>query len=290
MSSEPLTEATYILNAFQSAIASAERVFELLDEEPEPEDCASAVRIENPKGSISFENVQFGYGDTLLMDGVSFDVQAGQKVAIVGPTGAGKTTLINLLMRFYEIKDGSIKVDGVDIRNLERHYLRSLFGMVLQDSWIFDGTISENIAYGRHQATKSEIVAAAKTARADYFIRTLPDDYDSLMNDENATLSQGQKQLLCIARAILSDPYILLLDEATSSVDTRTEIEIQKAMDNLMEGRTSFIIAHRLSTIKNADLILVMDKGTIKEKGTHEELLQKGGIYHQIYNSQFAAQ
>ncbi len=289
MSQEPLTEASYVLNSLQSAIASAERVFEVLDEEEDVPDGESTRRIKSPKGDIAFENVQFGYGEDLLMDGVNFEVKAGQKVAIVGPTGAGKTTLVNLLMRFYELRGGSIKVDGIDITELERHYLRSLFGMVLQDTWIFDGTVSENIAYGQHRASKSEIINAAKMARADYFIRTLPQGYDSVMNDENATLSQGEKQLLCIARAILANPTILLLDEATSSVDTRTEVQIQKAMDSLMKGRTSFIIAHRLSTIKNADIILVMDQGSIVETGSHHELLKKGGMYSEIYNSQFAS-
>jgi len=289
MSQEPMTEASFILNSLQSAIASAERVFELLDEEEEVKDSPTAKRLQRPEGNIAFENVQFGYGDELLMKGVNFQVKAGQKVAIVGPTGAGKTTLVNLLMRFYEVQGGAIKVDGVDIRNFERQYLRSLFGMVLQDSWIFDGTVAENIAYGRHKAKKSEIINAARAARADYFIRTLPQGYDTVMNDENANLSQGEKQLLCIARAILAKPHFLLLDEATSSVDTRTELQIQKAMDNLMQGRTSFIIAHRLSTIKNADVILVMDKGDIVEVGNHEELLSQGGMYSEIYNSQFAS-
>jgi len=289
MSQEPLTEATFVLNSLQSAIASAERVFEILDEEEDVADNKVVKTLKVPQGNITFENVQFGYGKDLLMDGVNFEVKAGQKVAIVGPTGAGKTTLVNLLMRFYELRGGSIKVDGVDIKSFERHYLRSLFGMVLQDSWIFDGSISQNIAYGRHRASKSEIVNAARMARADYFIRTLPQGYESVMNDENATLSQGEKQLLCIARAILANPTILLLDEATSSVDTRTELHIQKAMDNLMKGRTSFIIAHRLSTIKNADIILVMDNGNIVEAGNHNELLQKGGKYSEIYNSQFAS-
>ena len=292
MSQEPLTEASYVLNSLQSAIASAERVFEFLDEEEETPDNEQAKNLEKPRGNIAFENVQFGYGDDLLMTGVNFEVKAGQKVAIVGPTGAGKTTLVNLLMRFYEVRGGAIKIDGVDIRDFERQYLRSLFGMVLQDSWIFDGTISENIAYGRHgsdEVTQPEIVTAAKMARADYFIRTLPQGYDTVMNDETASLSHGEKQLLCIARAILSDPYFLLLDEATSSVDTRTEVHIQKAMETLMRGRTSFIVAHRLSTIKNADVILVMDNGNIVETGSHEELLQKGGTYSDIYNSQFAS-
>lgn len=289
MSQEPLTEASFVLNSLQAAIASAERVFEMLDEEEEVAESISPQRIKAPKGDIAFENVQFGYGDNLLMEGVNFKVKAGQKIAIVGPTGAGKTTLVNLLMRFYELRGGSIKVDGIDIKDFERHYLRSLFGMVLQDTWIFGGSISENIAYGRHRASKSEIVAAAKMARADYFIRTLPQGYDSVMNDENATLSQGEKQLLCIARAILANPTILLLDEATSSVDTRTEVQIQKAMDKLMKGRTSFIIAHRLSTIKNADIILVMNNGDIVETGSHEELLKKDGMYSEIYSSQFAS-
>jgi len=291
MSSEPMAEAGYVANSLQSAIASAERVFELLDEEEEPCDSETPVRLNDPQGYIAFDNVQFGYGEKLLMDGVSFSVKAGQKVAIVGPTGAGKTTLVNLLMRFYEVQGGAITVDGVDIRDFERQYLRSLFGMVLQDSWIFDGTIKENISYGRHgdnKATQAEVVQAAKMARADFFIRTLPQGYDTVMSDENANLSQGEKQLLCIVRAILADPYFLLLDEATSSVDTRTELHIQRAMDVLMQGRTSFVIAHRLSTIKNADVILVMDHGTIVETGSHDELLKNGGMYAELYNSQFA--
>jgi len=290
MSADPLVEASYVLNALQSAIAASERVFELLDEEEEIPDSKNAQTLAIPQGNITFENVKFGYGEDLLMDGVSFDIKAGQKVAIVGPTGAGKTTMVNLLMRFYEVRGGVIKVDGVDIREFEREYLRSLFGMVLQDSWIFDGTIRENIAYGRlDKPAKADVVSAAKMARADYFIRTLPQNYYTVMNDENASLSQGEKQLLCIARTILANPHFLLLDEATSSVDTRTELHIQKAMDTLMKGRTSFIIAHRLSTIKNADIILVMDKGTIVETGSHNELLQKGGMYSDIYNSQFAS-
>lgn len=286
--SEPLAEASYVANSFQAAIASAERVFDVLDETEELDDSAGVNLTELPKGNIRFENVRFGYGKDLLMDGVNFQVKAGQKVAIVGPTGAGKTTLINLLMRFYELNDGSITIDGLDIRKFKRHHLRSLFGMVLQDSWLSNDTISSNIAYGRHKATKAEIVEAAKMAHADYFIRTLPKGYESVISDETANLSQGQKQLLCIARAFLANPHILLLDEATSSVDTKTEVEIQKAMDNLMGGRTSFVIAHRLSTIKNADLILVMDKGTIVEKGSHQELLQQEGLYSEIYQSQFA--
>jgi len=302
MSAEPMAEAGYVTNSLQSAIASAERVFELLDEEEEVTESTNPTVLDKPRGDIAFENVQFGYGDTLLMDGVSFSVKAGQKVAIVGPTGAGKTTLVNLLMRFYEVSGGTITVDGVDTRDFSREYLRSLFGMVLQDSWIFDGTVHENISYGRNsvmatskncgdtlpaEATREEVIKAAKLARADFFIRTLPKGYDTVMNDENATLSLGEKQLLCIVRAILANPYFLLLDEATSSVDTRTELHIQRAMDALMQGRTSFIIAHRLSTIKNADVILVMDHGTIVETGNHDELLQKGGMYAELYNSQF---
>jgi len=291
MSAEPMAEAGYVANSLQSAIASAERVFELLDEEDEVQDSTNPMQLESPRGDIAFENVQFGYGEKLLMDGISFNVKAKQKVAIVGPTGAGKTTLVNLLMRFYEVQGGKITVDGVDIRDFDRQYLRSLFGMVLQDSWIFDGSIMENISYGRHgsnQATMEEVVKAAKMARADFFIRTLPKGYDTVMSDENATLSQGEKQLLCIVRAILANPYFLLLDEATSSVDTRTEQHIQRAMDVLMKGRTSFVIAHRLSTIKNADIILVMDNGTIVEAGSHTELLANDGMYSELYNSQFA--
>jgi len=289
MSQEPLAEGSFVLNSLQSAIASAERVFELTDEVEDVADSKSPRTIHRPKGDISFENVRFGYGKDLVIHGASFKAKAGQKIAIIGPTGAGKTTLINLLMRFYELQGGTIRIDGIDITDFERHYLRSLFGMVLQDSWIFDGTIAENIAYGRPEATRSEIVAAAKIARADYFIRTLPQGYDSVMNDDNAALSQGEKQLLCIARAVLANPPILLLDEATSSVDTRTEVHIQKAMDSLMQGRTSFIIAHRLSTIKNADMILVMDNGDIVETGSHEELLEGDGMYSEIYRSQFVS-
>ncbi|MBD7911407.1 ABC transporter ATP-binding protein [Clostridium cibarium] len=285
--SEPLTEAAYTLNSMQAAIASAERVFEILDEEEEKEDCLENKIISNPKGNIEFEDVRFGYDKNLLITGMNLNVKAGEKVAIVGPTGAGKTTLINLLMRFYEISHGEIKIDGVDITKLERSHLRSLFGMVLQDSWLFDGTIKENISYSKDRAEYSEVENAAKLAKIDHFIKTLPSGYGTVLNDEDSSVSQGQKQLLCIARAILANPSILILDEATSSVDTRTELEIQNAMDNLMKGRTSFIIAHRLSTIKNADKILVMDKGNIVEQGSHDELLNKNGLYSDIYNSQF---
>ncbi|WP_411682877.1 ABC transporter ATP-binding protein [Clostridium thailandense] len=285
--SEPLTEAAYILNSLQAAIASLERVFEILDEEEETKDASNYESISVPKGNINFEGVKFGYGKELIITGIDLEVKAGEKVAIVGPTGAGKTTLINLLMRFYELNSGKIKIDGIDITKLKRGHLRSLFGMVLQDSWLFDGSVKDNIAYSREAATTSEVQKAAKLARADYFIRTLPHGYDTVINAENSSISEGQKQLLCIARAILANTCILILDEATSSVDTRTELEIQNAMDNLMKGKTSFIIAHRLSTIKNADKILVMDKGNIVEQGSHDELLAKSGLYSDIYNSQF---
>jgi len=287
-SSEPLTEAAYILNSMQAAIASAERVFEILDEEEEKPDSSEYKKIHYPKGNIIFQGVKFGYEKELIINGVDLEISAGEKVAIVGPTGAGKTTLINLLMRFYELKDGKIKIDGINIAELKRSDLRSLFGIVLQDSWLFDGSIKDNISYSREKATISEIQEAARLAKADYFIRTLPKGYDTLLNDENSSISQGQRQLLCIARSILANPYILILDEATSSVDTRTELEIQNALDNLMKGRTCFIIAHRLSTIKNADKIIVMDKGNIVEQGTHKELLAINGLYSTIYNSQFS--
>lgn len=247
--SEPLTEAAYILNSMQAAIASAERVFEILDEVEEAGDIVNNKIISNPKGNIEFKNIRFGYGKEILISGVDLKVTSGQKVAIVGPTGAGKTTLINLLIRFYDLNSGRIEIDGIDITNLNRSDLRDLFGMVLQDSWLFDGSIKENISYGRQGADISEIQEAARLAKIDDFIRALPHGYDTVLSDENSSISQGQKQLLCIARAILADPKILILDEATSSVDTRTELEIQSAMDNLMKDRTSFIIAHRLSTI-----------------------------------------
>lgn len=288
MSQEPLAEGAFVINSVQGAIASAERVFEILDENEESQSLIKRT-IKRPNGDISFDNVKFGYGESLLMNNVSFDVKAGQKIAIVGPTGAGKTTLINLLMRFYEINSGKITIDGLDIKSLDREYLRSLFGMVLQDSWMYAGKITENISYGRPNSTMEEIVRVAKLTKVDHFIRTLPHGYDTVIDDESATLSQGEKQLICITRAVLTDPKILLLDEATSSVDTRTELAIQEAMDQLMHGRTSFIIAHRLSTIKNADKILVMDKGDVVEVGTHEELLAKNGMYSDIYNSQFKA-
>lgn len=285
--SMPITQAANIANIIQSTVASAERVFELLDETEETDGAAAAVP-DRPQGAVSFRHVRFGYSpEAPLMDDLNLEVKPGQTVAIVGPTGAGKTTLVNLLMRFYEIQGGRIAIDGRDIRELERGELRSLFGMVLQDTWLFNGTIRDNIAYGREQASEEEIVRAAAAAHADHFIRTLPDGYDTVLNEEASNLSQGQKQLLTIARAVLADPSILILDEATSSVDTRTEIQIQDAMSRLMEGRTSFVIAHRLSTIRNADLILVMNKGRVIEQGTHAELLDAGGFYAELYRSQF---
>jgi len=285
----PITQLANIANVIQSTIASAERVFELLDESEEIPEAADAQSIEAPQGVVQFEHVQFGYSeDAPLMEDMNIDVHSGQTIAIVGPTGAGKTTLVNLLMRFYDVNGGSIRVDGVDIRQIKRGNLRRLFGMVLQDTWLFHGTIWDNIAYGREGATEEEIVQAAKAAYADHFVRTLPESYNTILNEEASNISQGQKQLLTIARAVLADPAVLILDEATSSVDTRTEVLIQKAMGELMKGRTSFVIAHRLSTIRDAGLILVMNHGSIVEKGTHEELLAKGGFYAELYNSQFA--
>jgi len=286
--SMPITQTAAIFNLIQLAVASAERVFELLDEPEEVPDPAQAPAITAPRGAVRFEHVKFGYKpDAPLMEDMNIDVQPGQTIAIVGPTGAGKTTLVNLLMRFYEIDGGRITVDGVDTRDLRRGDLRSLFGMVLQDTWLFNGTIRDNIAYGRPGATLDEIVQAATAAHADHFIRTLPDGYSTVLNEEASNISQGQKQLLAIARAVLADPPMLILDEATSSVDTRTEVLIQKAMGALMAGRTSFVIAHRLSTIRDAGLILVMNNGGVIEKGTHAALLAAGGFYADLYNSQF---
>lgn len=285
---QPINQLANIANILQSTVASAERVFEVLDEQEAVPEAEVPIHIENPKGSVTFEHVSFGYEpDQLLMKDMNIQVEPGQTIAIVGPTGAGKTTLINLLMRFYEVNSGKIKVDGVDITNLTRKELRNLFGMVLQDTWLFKGTIKDNIAYGKEGATFEDVVRAAKAAHADHFIRTLPNGYDTILNEEASNISQGQKQLLTIARAILSDPAILILDEATSNVDTRTESYIQNAMTRLMEGRTNFVIAHRLSTIKDADKILVMKAGTVVEQGTHEELLHQGGLYADLYNSQF---
>ena len=285
---QPITMLANFANVIQSSMASAERIFELLDEQEEVPEAVEAQVIERPDGSVQFEHVRFGYSpDTILMEDMNIDVKPGQMIAIVGPTGAGKTTLVNLLMRFYEVNDGRILVDGVDITDIKRGNLRRTFGMVLQDTWLFNGTVRDNIAYGRENATEDEIVQAAKAAYADHFIRTLPEGYNTVLNEDATNISAGQKQLLTIARAFLADPEILILDEATSSVDTRTEMQIQNAMAELMEGRTSFVIAHRLSTIRDAELILVMNHGTIIEKGTHEELLAQNGFYADLYNSQF---
>ena len=285
---QPIVQTANIANIIQSTIAAAERVFEVLDESEQIADEKEMIHLDKAEGSINLEHIKFGYNpEKILIKDMDIEVKKGQTIAIVGPTGAGKTTLVNLLMRFYEIDDGKITFDGVDIRDIKRGELRTLFGMVLQDTWLFKGSIKENIAYGRENATEEEIILAAKMAYADHFIRTLPDGYDTVINEEANNLSQGQKQLLTIARAILADPTILILDEATSSVDTRTEIHIQKAMLALMEGKTSFVIAHRLSTIRDADLILVMNEGSIIEKGTHQELLKQNGFYADLYNSQF---
>jgi len=286
---QPIAQLANIANIIQSAIASAERVFELLDEEEEIPEAKNPVIIENPKGSVKFDHVSFGYSpDNILIEDMNIDVKPGQMIAIVGPTGAGKTTLVNLLMRFYEVNGGKILVDGVDITKMRRSDLRKLFGMVLQDTWLFHGTLYDNIAYGHEDATEKEIISASKMAYADHFIRTLPEGYDTVLNEEATNISQGQKQLLTIARAFLANPKILILDEATSSVDTRTEQLIQDAMEKLMKGRTSFVIAHRLSTIRDADLILVMNHGSIIEKGSHKELLAAKGFYADLYNSQFS--
>ncbi|MCO7127698.1 ABC transporter ATP-binding protein/permease [Sporolactobacillus shoreicorticis] len=285
---QPLNQIANISNIIQSTIASAERIFEILDEEEVAADAEASEPLQLPKGRVTFDHVGFRYKeDQPLIEDMTIDVKAGQSVAIVGPTGAGKTTLVNLLMRFYEVREGKITVDGTDIRSIKRERLHQLFGMVLQDTWLFKGTIRENIAYGRIGATDEEIVCAAEAAHADHFIRTLPEGYDTILNEEGSNISQGQKQLLTIARAILADPVILILDEATSSVDTRTEVHIQKAMNALMKNRTSFVIAHRLSTIREADLILVMNHGRVIEQGTHHELLEKKGFYADLYNSQF---
>ncbi len=285
---QPITQVAQISNVLQSTMAAAERVFEFLGEEEETKESQTPVKLEKVEGRVSFKNVKFGYNeDKIIIKDFSQEISAGQKVAIVGPTGAGKTTIVKLLMRFYDLNGGRILLDGHDIVDFSRGDLRSNFGMVLQDTWLFSGTIMENIRYGRLDATDEEVIRAAKLAHAHRFIKTLPDGYNMVINEEASNISQGQKQLLTIARAILSDPKVLILDEATSSVDTRTEILIQKAMANLMEGKTAFIIAHRLSTIRDADLILVMKDGDIVEQGNHEELLAKGGFYYSLYNSQF---
>ena len=285
---QPIAQTAQIANVLQSTAAAAERVFEFLDEEEEVKDPISPVSIDNIEGEVDFEHVHFGYNeDKIIINDFNAKIKPGQRVAIVGPTGAGKTTMVKLLMRFYDVNDGAILIDGHDIREFNRGELRSLFGMVLQDTWLFNGSIMENIRYSKLDATDEEVVEAAKAAHVHRFVKTLPDGYNMVLNEEANNVSQGQKQLLTIARAILADPKILILDEATSSVDTRTEVLIQKAMDNLMHGRTSFIIAHRLSTIRDADLILVMKDGDIVEQGKHEELLAKNGFYANLYNSQF---
>lgn len=287
---QPVSQVAQISNVLQSTVAAAERVFEFLEEDEEIEETKNPIRLSDTKGRVTFKNVKFGYNeDQIIIHDFNQDIHPGEKVAIVGPTGAGKTTIVKLLMRYYDLNDGKILVDGHDINDFTREDLRDNIGMVLQDTWLFSGTIMENIRYGRLDATDEEVIQAAKAAHAHSFIMTLPDGYDMEINEEADNISQGQKQLLTIARAILSDPNILILDEATSSVDTRTELLIQKAMENLMKGRTSFIIAHRLSTIRDADTILVMRDGDIVEQGNHEELLEKNGFYAELYNSQFAA-
>ncbi|EOK47137.1 ABC transporter ATP-binding protein [Enterococcus faecalis] len=286
--SEPISTASYVINSIQAAMASIDRIFVILDEADEQPEASHLETISSPKGAIEFKNVQFGYTpEKILMKNVDFSVQPKKTVAIVGPTGAGKTTLVNLLMRFYEINQGAITFDGIDITKLSRQNLRNLFGMVLQNTWLFEGTVADNIAYGKKDASREEIIEAAKIAQCDHFIRTLPQGYDTIISSENGALSQGQQQLLTIARIILANPPVVILDEATSSVDTRTEAHIQKAMETVTENRTSFVIAHRLSTIENADLILVMKNGDIIEKGTHQELLQAPTLYASLYNSQF---
>ena len=285
---QPIGQIAQISGMLQSMIAASERIFEFLEEEEEVENIDNIKIAENLNGNIKFDHVHFGYNkDKTIINDFSADVKEGQKIAIVGPTGAGKTTMVKLLMRFYDVNDGAILLDGNNIKEFDRHELRNQFGMVLQDTWLFEGTIRENIRYGNLEATDEEVIEAAKSAKVHHFIETLPRGYDMILNEESSNISQGQKQLLTIARVLLADPKILILDEATSSIDTRTEIQIQEAMDELMKGRTSFIIAHRLSTIKNADLILVMNHGDIVEQGKHEELLAKNRFYANLYNSQF---
>lgn len=287
--SEPITQVSYVINSLQSAFAALERIFEILDQEEEVEEVLNLSVPENVRGEVAFKHVAFGYSpDKLLMEDVNFKVKPKQMVAIVGPTGAGKTTMINLLMRFYELTNGQIEVDGKNISHFSRAEIRQKFGMVLQDTWLFEGTVADNIAYGKPDATRQEIVQAAKDAQCHHFIRTLPNGYDTIISSDGTQISQGQQQLLTIAWAILADPQLLILDEATSSVDTRTEGMIQQAMDQLTTERTSFVIAHRLSTIKNADLILVMKDGSIIEQGNHSSLMKKGDFYANLYNSQFA--
>jgi ATP-binding cassette subfamily B protein len=290
MFTQPVAQSASVINMLQSAVASAERIFEVLDEPEEKADGDGVEPNRENEGSVVFENVKFGYTpEKILFESLSLDVKPGHTIAIVGPTGAGKTTLVNLLMRFYEISGGKIIVDGVDTRMLKRGALRRMFGMVLQDTWLFSGTIRDNISYARPEATDGEIFRAARAARADHFINALPGGYSTVLNEDASNISQGEKQLITIARAVLADPSMLILDEATSSVDTRTEVQIQHAMKELMKDRTSFVIAHRLSTIKDAEMILVMNEGAIVEKGTHEGLIKAGGFYSQLYKAQFSA-
>ena len=297
---QPISQVANITNILQQTAAAAERVFNFLEQEEEVPETENPITVQHdpngvetatcikPKGKVVFDHVHFGYTpERTIINDFSTVVEPGQKVAIVGPTGAGKTTIVKLLMRFYDVNSGAILVDGHDLREYARKDLRSMFGMVVQDTWLYNASIEDNIRYGKQTATTEEVIEAAKAAQVDHFVRTFPDGYKTMLNEETNNVTQGQKQLLTIARAILADPEILILDEATSSVDTRTEILIQKAMDHLMEGRTSFVIAHRLSTIKNADTILVMKDGDIIEQGNHEELLAKGGFYANLYNSQF---
>jgi ATP-binding cassette subfamily B protein len=288
MLNQPITQAANVANVLQLAAAAAERVFDFLGEEEESLDPENNKVIDVVKGAVSFNHVNFGYihGKTIIKD-FTAEIKPGQRIAIVGPTGAGKTTMVNLLMRFYDVNSGYIKIDGIDTRDMKRTDVRKIFGMVLQDTWLFNGSVKDNIAYGKENATMEEIVAAAKAAHADGFIRALPKSYEMVLDEEAGNLAQGEKQLITIARAMLADPPMLILDEATSSVDTRTEVLIQSAMERLMKGRTSFVIAHRLSTIRNADLILVMRDGNIVEHGTHNELLADNGFYASLYNSQF---
>lgn len=285
---QPINQIAQISSMLQAMVVAAERVFEFLEQPEEIETAKGEIDTSKIKGNVEFKHVNFGYDeDKTIINDFSANIKEGQKIAIVGPTGAGKTTMVKLLMRFYDVNSGEINIDGHNIKDFKRGELRKMFGMVLQDTWLFGGTVKENIKYGNEEATDGEVIEAAKAAHVHHFIKTLPKGYNSILNEESSNVSAGQKQLLTIARVILANPKILILDEATSSIDTRTEIQIQKAMDNLMNGRTSFIIAHRLSTIKNADLILVMNHGDIIEQGTHEELLAKNGFYADLYNSQF---